>query len=145
MRKLIEIQEAETLINKYYEGNTSVKEEKLLYSFLSQKNLPEQFEADKAILGYFAANKKKSNIKIIPLLRWTSIAASLIIGIIIINFFMPFGKTDSYAYIDGVKVTNIEQIKEKAFASINSWSKSENSTKLDTDELINQQLQLFIK
>jgi len=59
MRKLINIQEAATLVNKYYEGYTSGEEEKLLYTFLSQKNLPKQFEADKAILGYFASRKKK--------------------------------------------------------------------------------------
>jgi len=142
MRKLIKIQEAEELISKYYDGYTSAEEEKLLYTFLSQKNLPEQFEADKAILGYFASHKKKSKIQIIPLLRRTSVAASVVIGIIFINSLMP-GKSNSYAYVDGEKVTNIEQIKEKAFASINSWNKSENSTNLDTDELINQQLQLF--
>jgi len=145
MRKLIKIQEAEDLINKYYEGDTSVREEKLLYTFLSQKNLPEQFEADKVILGYFASHKKKRNIRVIPLLRWTSIAASLIIGIIIINSIMPTGKPNSFAYVDGEKVTNIERIKEKAFASIHSWNKSESNTNLDTEELIIQQLQLFVK
>ena len=144
MRKLITIQEAEVLINKYYEGYTSGAEEKLLHTFLSQKNLPKQFEADKAILGYFASHRKKRKIQIIPLLRWTSVAASVIIGIIIVNFLMP-GKPNSYAYIDGEKVTNIEQIKEQAFASIHSWNKSESNTNLDTDELIIQQLQLFIK
>ena len=144
MQKLITIQEAEVLINKYYEGYTSGAEEKLLHTFLSQKNLPEQFEADKAILGYFASHKEKRKIQVIPLLRWTSVAASVIIGIIIVNFLMP-GKPNSYAYIDGEKVTNIEQIKEQAFASIHSWNKSESNTNLDTDELIIQQLQLFIK
>ena len=144
MKKIINIQEAETLVNKYYEGYTSGEEEKLLYTFLSQKNLPKQFEADKAILGYFASRKKKSKIRIIPLLRWASLAASVIIGIIIFNFISP-AKSESFAYIDGRKVTDIEQIKEQAFATINSWSGSDLNTNLDTDELINQQLQLFLK
>ena len=144
MRKIINIQEAEALVNKYYEGYTSGEEEKLLYTFLSQKNLPKQFEADKAILGYFASRKKKSKIRIIPLLRRVSLAASVIIGIIIFNFMQP-AKSESFAYIDGRKVTDIEQIKEQAFATINSWSGSDLNTNLDTDELINQQLQLFLK
>jgi len=139
---MITIEEAEVLINKYYDGYTSAEEERLLHAFLSQKNLPEQFEADKAILGYFASHKKNSKIQIIPLLRWTSLAASVIIGIIIINFLIP-AKSNSFAYIDGKKVTNIEQIKEQAFASIDSWNKSEINTDLDTDELIIQQLKLF--
>jgi len=144
MRKLITIEKAEVLLDKYYEGATSGKEERLLHTFLSQKNLPEQFDADRTILGYFASNKKRNKVKIIPLLRWTSIAASLIIGILITNFLI-IGKTGSYAYIDGKKVTDTEQIREQAFASLQSWSNSDNCTNLDTDELINQQLQLFIK
>jgi hypothetical protein len=57
---------------------------------------------------------------------------------------MP-GKTNSYAYINGKKITNIEQIKGQALASIHSWNHSDNDTNVDTDELIIQQLQLFVK
>jgi len=142
MRKIITIQEAEVLLDKYYEGFTSGEEEKTLHTFLSQKNLPEQFEADKTVLGYFASHKKKSKIQIIPLLRWTSIAASVIIGILVFNL-QIIGKPYSYAYIDGKKVTNMEQIKEQALTSIQSWNNSDGNTDLDTDEIINRQLQLF--
>lgn len=146
MRKIITIQEAEILVDKYYEGFTSGEEEKLLRTFLSQKNLPERFEAEKAILNYFASHKKKSKIQIIPLLRWTSasIAASAIIGMLIFNLSIT-GKSDSYAYIDGKKITDKEQIKEQALASVQSWINSDTDTNLDTDELIIQQLQLFAK
>jgi len=145
MRKNITIQEATVLLDKYYEGYTSVSEEKLLYTFLSQKNLPEQFKADKAILNYFASHKKKSKIRIIPLLRWTSVAASVIIGLLIFHNLPVTGKSDSFAYVDGKKVTKMEQVKEQALASIQSWSNSENTTNFDTDELIIQQLQQFAK
>jgi len=144
MRKIITIQEADILLNKYYEGSTSGEEEKLLQAFLSQKHLPGRFDADKDISGYFASQRKKSKRQIVPLLRWTSIAASVIIGWLVINFLIS-GKSYSYAYIDGKKITNIEQIKEQAFASIQSWNDSEDNSNLDTDELINQQLQLFTK
>jgi hypothetical protein len=144
MSKKIKIQAAEVLLEKYYEGLTSVEEEKQLQRFLSQKHLPERFEADKAILGYFASHKKQGKIQILPLWRWTSIAASVAIGILIVHFLMP-RKFDSYAYIDGKKVTNIEQVKKQALAAVQSWSNSDNDTNLDTEELINQQLQLFAK
>ena len=144
MRKRITIQEAEVLLDKYYEGYTSVEEEKLIHTFLLQKNLPEQFEADKAIRAYFASHKKKSKIRIIPLLRWSGVAASVITGLLVVNFLIS-GKSYSYAYIDGKKVTNIGRIKEQALASIQSWNNLENNTNVDTDELINQQLQLFVK
>jgi len=145
MRKLITIQEAEVLLERYYEGFTSREEEILLGAFLSQKKLPEQFEADKAILGYFDSRKKKSKTQTIPLLRRVSgVAASLVIGIAVIHFFVS-GKSNSFAYIDGKKITNIEQVKEQALASVQSWNDSDGNSNLDTDELINQQLQLFTK
>ena len=145
MRKTITLQEAGILLEKYYEGYTSGEEEKLLHAFLTQKRFPEQFKADKAILNYFASHRKKSKIRISLLLRWTSsAAASVIIGVLVVNFLMS-GKPYSYAYIDGKKITNIEQIKEQAFASIQSWSNSDSNSNLDTDELVNQQLQLFVK
>jgi hypothetical protein len=145
MRKMITIQEAVILLEKYYNGFTSAGEEKLLYAFLSQKKLPESFEADKAILGYFASRKKKSKIKIIPLMRWTSIAASVIAGILIVRFLIPVKAVETYAYIDGKKITDKEQIMEQAQLSVQSWNQSDNNASLDTDELINQQLQLFIQ
>lgn len=141
---MITIQEAEILLDRYYEGLTFGKEEKLLIAFLSQKKLPEQFEADRAILNYFNSRKKKSKIKIIPLLRWTSAAASVIIGITIVHLLIS-GKSDSYAYIDGKRITNIEQVREQAFASIQSWNNSDNNPNLNTDDIIIQQLQLFTK
>jgi len=145
MHKRITIQEAEVLLERYYEGFTSGKEEKILYAFLSQKDLPEQFEADKALLNYFDSRKKKSKVQIVPLLqRAGAIAASLFIGITVVHFLVS-GKPHSYAYIDGKKVTNIEQVREQAFASLQTWSNSDNDTNLDMDELINQQLQLFTK
>jgi len=145
MRKLITIQEAEVLLERYYEGFTSGKEEKLLGAFLSQKKLPERFEPDKAILGYFDSRRKKSKTQIIPLLRWVSgVAASLMIGITVIHFWVS-DNSNSYAYIDGKKITNIEQVKEQALASVQSWNDSDGNPNLDTEQLINQQLQLFNK
>jgi len=144
MLKIITIQEAEVLIKKYYDGGTSRAEEKLLHRFLSRKQLPEQFEADKAVLGYFVSQRKKKKLRTVPILRWTSGAAAAAAGIMLFHFLMP-GVPDSYAYIDGRKITNIEQVKQQARASIQSWNESENNTDLDTNELIHQQLQLFIK
>ena len=145
MRKLITIQEAEVLLDRYYEGLTSGEEEQLLCAFLSQKKLPEQFQADKAILNYFDSQKKKSKIRVIPLLfRVGSIAASVLIGIMIVHLLLPV-TSGSYAYVDGKKITNMEQVKEQAFASILSLNNSDTDMNLNTNEIINQQLQLFAK
>lgn len=138
------IQEADVLLKRYYEGFTSTEEEKTLHAFLSQKHLPERLEADKEILRYFTSQKKKGKTLTVPLIAWTSVAASVVIGLLVIHFFIP-GKFDSYAYIDGKRITDIAQVKEQAVASIQSWNRSDKDSNMDTDELINQQLQLFIK
>jgi len=143
MKKIITTEQAEILLDRYYEGYTSVEEERLLYIFLSQKNLPEKFDADKALLAYFAAHKKKAKTRIVPLLRWTSVAASVIIGIMLIAHFLMPVNYDSYAYIDGQKITNIEKVKEQMIASIQLWNNADTETNVDMDELIIQQLQLF--
>jgi len=142
MRKTITHKEAEILLEKYYEGCTSVNEEKKLVSFLSQSNLPSQFEADKAILGYFESQKSRKTVQFTPLFRLISVAASIAIVIISVYWLTP-SKPDSFAYINGEKVTDMEQIKEQALATINIWKGSDNSSNTDTEELINQQLQLF--
>ena len=143
MRETITIQEGEVLLERYYEGFTSVKEEKLLHTFLSQKDLPERFDADQAILNYLDTQKKKSKIKIIPLWSWASAAASVLIGITLVHFLLS-EKSDSYAYIDGKKITNMEQVKEQALASLQAWN-TDNPANLNTDDIIIQQLQLFAK
>ena len=51
-RNIISLQEVEKLIERYYEGETSVAEENLLREYLSGKNVPAQFETEKAIFGY---------------------------------------------------------------------------------------------
>ena len=55
----LSLAEADGLIEKYYDGLTSVAEEKELRSFLSQPNLPEQYKVERDILGFFEEKKKK--------------------------------------------------------------------------------------
>lgn len=141
------IQEAELLLEKYYEGKTTNAEEKRLCDFLSQKNIPEQFEADRALLGYFAGKKQKPKSIVIPFMKWASIAA-VFIGIL---FFIKTGikeNTESYAYINGEKITNTQAVKEQALASLENIADSpdevENSIRnLNNKDLIQAQLQLF--
>ena len=123
MKKRITIQEADTLLEKYYEGNTSTAEEKQLKDFLAQGRLPRRFDADKAILGYFAGKKQKPESVIIPFLRWASVAA-ILSGIILISKYIATDGPTSYAYINGQKYTNIQVVKEQALASLEVVSSS---------------------
>ena len=57
-RNIITVDEAEKLIEKYYEGETTVAEENQLRTFLAQSNIHSQFEAEKAIFGYYESKKE---------------------------------------------------------------------------------------
>ena len=49
----LNFEQADKLIEKYYDGLTTVAEEKKLGYFLSQPNLPEQYKVERDILGFF--------------------------------------------------------------------------------------------
>ena len=58
MSRIISIQEAEVLLEKYYDGLTSKEEERLLHDFLAREDVPARFHAEKAMFGYFDNQKK---------------------------------------------------------------------------------------
>ena len=143
----LSLAEADGLIEKYYDGLTSVAEEKELRSFLSQPNLPEQYKVERDILGFFEAKKKKriSTVQLIPFKRWSSVAAVLIVGVFCIKFYMTAYPTN-FVYVDGEKITDVSQVKQNALASLNDLSSDEVAdglNSLNDSELIDQQLSVF--
>lgn len=58
MSRIISIQEAEVLLEKYYDGLTGKEEERLLHDFLAREDVPARFHAEKAMFGYFDSQKK---------------------------------------------------------------------------------------
>ena len=140
--------EADKLIERYYDGLTTVAEEKELRSFLSQPNLPEQYKAERDILGFFEAKKHKPTVQIIPFKRWASVAAVLVVGVVCIKFYITEQPT-SYAYVDGRKITDVREVKQNALASLSELSSATDevanglNSMNDNSELIDQQLDVF--
>jgi len=141
------INEAEALLEKYYEGTTSTAEEKRLCFFLSQEKIPERFKADRALLTFFAEKKQKPKTSIIPFLKWASIAA-IFLGIVFFSKQVTNEKQTNFAYINGHKYTDSKMIKEQALASLAILSTScdeieASANNLHDDDLVKAQLQLF--
>ncbi len=143
--------EADVLLEKYYEGFTSAEEERQLHMFLSQPNLPAQYEADRAMMGYFAGEKQAvkptKKTAIIPMIRWASVAAALVGGIFLVKSLM-MEQPQCYAYVDGVKVTDVTAVKAEAMQSINEIASGpdevEQTTKqFKTEQVIKDQLSVF--
>lgn len=139
--------EADRLIDRYYEGLTTVEEEKQLHDFLVQPNLPERYEAEQAIWGYFNHKKQKPHFSLFPTIRWVS-AAAIVALVIIGSQLFVIGKQSNYAYIDGKKTTDVREIKSQALASLSDISSSKDEVaeglkSINNNELIQQQLDVF--
>lgn len=135
-KKIITPEQADELILKYYEGKTTCSEEDMLKYFLNQKNLPPKYDVEKQIFGYFET-KIKAKSKLIlfrPLYR--SAAAAIIVILVGFTFYKNVPQNRNYAYVNGEKITNVEQINSIANRSLSDIS-SEN------DQVVENQLNQF--
>lgn len=77
----------EKLVEKYFEGETSIAEEKELKTYFSSSDVAQHLEQYKPIFGYFSQAKQEQFTASIPLksgrkqkrLAWLSVAASVVV------------------------------------------------------------------
>ncbi|MEI7504022.1 MAG: hypothetical protein WCJ61_12140 [Paludibacter sp.] len=144
IKNKINFSEADKLIESYYDGLTSVEEEKQLRNFLSQSNLPERYKPEQAIFGYFVGKKMKVQFSLRPYIRWASVAAVLAFVAVTIHF-LSTENLPNYAYVDGKKITDVQLVKNLAETSLKEISdkKEQGNAKLDAKELMKAQLNAF--
>jgi hypothetical protein len=90
----------------------------------------------------------KQKVMITPFIRWSSVAATLLLGLFLAKAFIS-EKPVNYAYINGQKCTDINVVKEKALASLQVIISAPNEVKasaghLNDDALVEQQLSQLI-
>ncbi len=76
----------EKLVDKYFEGETSIAEEKELKEYFSSPDVAQHLEQYQAVFGYFSQAKQEQFSATIPLqskkqtkVVWLSIAASVVV------------------------------------------------------------------
>jgi hypothetical protein len=123
----MENKKIEELIDRFFEGLTSNREEKELYAFFAQENIPEYLRMYKPVFAYFETGvrdektidftpKASSQPKKKRIWIWISVAASLLL-IIGLRIFHPEDKEHfnpyegSYIIRKGVKITDPEIIR----------------------------------
>ena len=133
---IITSKKADELIVRYYDGETTCEEEELLRVFLKQKNLPPKYDVEKAIFGYFEPKStvKTPSVTFRPFYR--SAAAAVIAGLIGFAVFRNVSESKNFAYVDGKKITNIENIQSLANSSLGDVSS-------DNDNVVEEQLSQF--
>jgi len=142
-----EFSKLDQLIERYYEGLTTGKEEKQILNFLSQPDLPKRFDVEKEIFGYFDQKKKKPHTRILPYFRWAAAAAIAATVIISLHVFMNTNPSN-YVCINGKKIYDVHQIKFQALESLSDVSTKTNEVEdgfknLNDHDLIKQQLDVF--
>ncbi len=89
----MESNKIEILIEKYFQGETSLAEEKELRSYFSSPDVAPHLEQYKAMFGYFTEAKQQQFTKEIPPVKsnnkvmWISIAASIVVLFGVVTFF----------------------------------------------------------
>jgi len=85
----MELYKIEELLEKYFQGETSIAEEKELTNYFSSSNVAQHLEQYQPLFGYFSLAKEQINPKELPELStkkgqsikpvWWSLAASVVI------------------------------------------------------------------
>ncbi|WP_268847474.1 hypothetical protein [Flavobacterium aestivum] len=81
----MEFSKMEALLEKYFEGETSIAEENELKEYFSSSNVAEHLEQYRPLFGYFGEAKKEkltNNVMLISKKRkvaWLSLAASVVV------------------------------------------------------------------
>ena len=103
----MELNRIETILEKYFRGETNVSEEKELKNYFSSSDVAQHLEQYKPLFGYFSVASEQKFKQTIPLqskkrnVKWLSIAASVIVllGISTFTYFhSPTEKEDLGTY-----------------------------------------------
>lgn len=135
----------DSLLNKYFKGETSLEEERTLCAYFNQKDLPDHLKELAPIFIYIederfalkvlqeTSNASPTLIKkkkpILSRLFYISIVAAASI-IALFFLFTPeksdSNRSESYAWINGKRITDREEIKMFAEKSLENVSSDEN-------------------
>ncbi|MDR2086288.1 MAG: hypothetical protein LBP72_03850 [Dysgonamonadaceae bacterium] len=122
------------LIEKYFEGLTTLEEEQYLREYFQKDTVPAEWEMDKAMFQFFASEREAGKAKVLPkkttrkiYLRWASVAAAACLLLYTgVKFTLDNYQTQeiSCAYIDGKTCTNPELIQLEALKTLESLSQN---------------------
>lgn len=128
LKKTITAQEADALINKYYDGTTTNTEEERLRRFLRQDGLPYKYRTEQAIFGYFeqqAAGKGRA-VRLVNICRAAAMVAVVALaGAALYKFAKPDYK--AVAYVDGRQITDKKTVKTLAENTLDNVLAADNT------------------
>jgi len=137
------MKDIDRLLEKYFDGETSLEEEKLLRNYFRQSNIDERHKIYSPMFSFFSEERQEAVVekktKKIPAYAWIGIAASIILLVGVRTFYytpLENTNTKSLVYINGKKVTDMKTINTEALNSI------ENISDMNED-VLNSQIDLL--
>ena len=102
----MELDKIEILLEKYFDGETSIAEEKELKNYFASSNVAQHLEQYQPLFGYFSQAKQEQYKAVVPLktekrniASWISIAAAVVVLLGVGTFtFMNYNTTKSQDY-----------------------------------------------
>jgi hypothetical protein len=139
--------EADKLIERYYDGLTTVEEEQKLHKFLMQTDLPEKYRAEQAMFGYLKANKKPTKFLFPVYLQRVAVVALILTSAFTIQT-LVVGQNTAYAIVNGKKITNKADIETIAMNSLREITSTNNEVEeglnaINNTKIVEQQLEVF--
>lgn len=124
--------EIRELLELYFEGSTSVEQDKILQSYFAQSDIPSDLVYVKAMFGHFdtcsgqttdieiklPVEKKRVSLHRKLIYSFTSVAASVAIMFLVMWNVNQKSET-IYCYLNGHPVTDIELAREQAQVAMN--------------------------
>ncbi|WP_165041720.1 hypothetical protein [Dysgonomonas sp. ZJ709] len=135
------MKDIDKIIEKYFDGDTSLAEEKMLRNYFLQADIEERHRVYAPMFNFFAEERKettetkpKKAKKRFSLYAWSSIAACiLLLAVMRLAYMTPENVNDqSMVYIDGKRISDVHIINNQALISI------ENISDVDEDVLNSQ-------
>jgi hypothetical protein len=123
------------LIDKYFEGLTTLKEEQGLREYFRKDIIPTEWEIYRPMFRFFALEREANETKSLPLpekksrkiyLRWAGVAAACVLLYAGLKFTFNGHQTQeiSRAYINGKAYTNLELIQSEALKGLVNLSEN---------------------
>ncbi|MDR2622130.1 MAG: hypothetical protein LBC48_06065 [Dysgonamonadaceae bacterium] len=149
----MDCKDVEILMEKYFEGLTSLEEEQTLRDYFQREDVQPEWEMYRNMFRYFTSERERKNQMISSsrpqvkriLLRWGSIAAAACLLLAVsLRLFLNTGEAwaeTSQAYIDGKKYTDMELIRTETLKSLENLS--EGSEDAYSSQI--EALEIFIK
>jgi len=134
------MEDIDKLLEKYFEGETSLQEESVLRNYFRASDVEERHMIYAPMFNFFLEERKEVDIenkkRKIPLYVWLGVAASILLLICVKSFFYTPLDNDTgrtLVYIDGKKVTDEQVMNVAALNSIQNISEFD-------DDVINSQI-----